>query len=181
MRTVGLHATVPSAVLRVYLQQRRQDRLCSARRLLRCLAVFLVLVLVTMTVMRGLQVLGPPSVLSALLLAFAAWTVAVFHDYSVHSRRIDSRFCLARLDSVRRLLAARERAPKAQNATARCVAAAVVTDDRLELHAQARTLEWEIDESEHRVERALLGGAVAAALVALALGAAVTAVAVSLS
>ncbi len=181
MRTVGLHATVPSAVLRVYLQQRRLDRLCSARRLLRCLVMALVLVLVTMTVMRGPQVLGPPTVLIALLLALAAWAVGVFHDYSVHSRRIDSRFCLARLDSVRCLLAAPEPAPKVENATARRAGADVVTNDQLELHAQARTLEWEIDESEQRVERALLVGAVAAALVAVALGAAITAIAVSIS
>ena len=181
MRTVGLHATLPSAVLRVYLQQRRLDRLCSVRRVVRWLAMALMLVLVTMTVMRGPSVFGPPTVLIALLLALTAWAVAVFYDYSVHSRRIDSRFCLARLDSVRRLLAVRERAPKVDNATARRVGADVVTHDQLELHAQARLLEWEIDESEQRVLRALLVSAVAVGFVAVALGAAVTAIAVSIS
>ncbi|MEO5744790.1 MAG: hypothetical protein ABIQ53_09415 [Terracoccus sp.] len=181
MRTVGPHATVPSAVLRVYLQQRRVARLCRARRLVRWLAMALVLVLVTMTVMRGLRVLGPPIVLVALLLAFGAWVVGVLNDYRVHSRRIDSRFCLARLASVRRLLAARERAQKVESAMARRAGADVVTIDQLELHAQARTLESEIDESEQRVERALIVGAAAAACVAVALSAAVAAIAVSLS
>lgn len=182
MLTVGPHGTVPSAVMRVYLQQRRLDRIRSARRAARWLIVALVLVLVTMTVMRGPSLLGPPTVVTAMILALTAWVVAVSYDYRVHSRRIDSRLCLVRLESVRRHLEAREHGRKGKSAGARRPGADVLTENHLlELHAQVRTLESEIDESEQRVEQALLAGAVAAGFAVVALTAAVAASAMSIS
>ncbi len=181
MLTVGPNGTIPSAVMRVYLHQRRLDRLRSARRVARWLTVALVLLLVTMTVMRGPDLLGPPTVVAALIVALAAWVVAVFHDYRVQSRRIDSRLCLVRLDSVRRHLEAREHGRRVESTGARRTGADVLTDEHLlELHAQVRTLESEIDESERRVEQALLAGVVAAGFAVVALTAAVAASATSI-
>ena len=182
MLMVGPHDTVPSAALKVYLQQRRIDRLRSAKRLVRWLTVAMVLVLVTMTVLRGPRLLGPPTVLTAILLAVAAWVVAVCYDVRMHSCRLDSRLCLARLEAVLGHLVVREQGQKVDSARARRAGAVVLTNEQpMELRAQVRQLEGEIDESEHRVERALLGGAVAAALGAVALGAAVVASAVAIS
>lgn len=182
MLTVGPHGTIPSAVMRVYLQQRRLDRIRSARRVAHWLAGTLALVLVTMTVMRGLSLLSPPAVVTSLILALAAWIVAVFHSYRVHSCRIDARLCLVRLESVRRHLESREHSRKVESAGARRPGADVLTDDHLlELHAQVRTLESEIEESEKRVEQALLAGAVAAGAAVFALTAAVATSAMSIS
>lgn len=183
MPTAVPYDAAPSAVLRVYLQQRHLDRLRAARRVARWLCLSLVLVLVTMTVMRGTTVLAHSAVVVALLLSLAAWIVAKGQDYRVHSSRLDSRVCLARLDSVRRHLAARETGQRVERASAceRRHGADVLTGDhRQELHTQVRALESEIDESERRVERALLVGAVSAALGAVALGAAVGASALSI-
>ena len=172
--TADPYDAAPSAVMRVYLQQRRVDRLRSARRLARWLAVALVLVLITMTVLRGPRALATPAVIVALAAALASWAVTVFHDYRLQSSRIDSRLCLARLESVRRHLAAREQDRKVKTAKARRAGLNVLTDDHVqELHAQVRELECEIDESEQRVEHALVVGTVAAAFGAVALGAAV--------
>ncbi len=182
MPTAVPYEAAPSAVLRVYLQQRHLDRLRSARRVARWLCLSLVLVLVTMTVMRGTTVLADAAVVVALLLSLAAWMVAMGADYRVHSSRLDSRVCLARLDSVRRHLAARGPGQSVERARERRPGTDVLTDDhRQELHNQVRTLESEIDESERRVERALLVGAVAATVRVVALGAAVGASALSIS
>lgn len=184
MPTAVPHDAAPSAVLRVYLQQRRLDRLRSARRVARWLSVTLMLVLVTMTVMRGSTLLTDAAVVVALLLSLAAWLVAMVANYRVHSSRLDSRVSLARLDSVRRHLATRDTGPRVERArvTQGRPGADVLTDDhRLQLHTQVRTLESEIDESEHRVERALLTGAVSATVGAMALCAAVGASALSIS
>lgn len=164
----------PSAVMRVYLHQRRVDRMRSVRRLAGWLTAGLVLVLVTMTVMRGLPVFTSPAAIVALLVGLTAWLVAVVQDFRLHSSRLDSRVCLARLDSVRRHLAVREPQRKRENTNARRAGADVLTgDDVHALHSQVRELEAEIDESEERVEQALLLGTVAASFGAVALGAAV--------
>lgn len=182
MTTASPYDAAPSAVLRVYLQQRRVDRLHSARRLARWLAIALVLLLVTMTAMRGPAVLRDTTVAVLLLVSLAAWVVGVVHDYRVHSSRLDSRLCLARLDSVRRDLAVHGPRNRRENMRSRRTGADVLAGvDVHALQSQVRQLEHEIDESEQRGERALLVGAVATALAAAALVAAVGASALSIS
>ncbi|MDN5764266.1 MAG: hypothetical protein L0H96_10230 [Humibacillus sp.] len=183
MPTAVPYGAAPSAVLRVYLQQRRLDRLRSARRVARWLSVALVLVLVTMTVMRGTTLLADAAVAATLLLGLVAWLVAMVATYRVHSSRLDSRVSLARLDSVRRHLDTRDTGPRVERARVpegRPGTDVLTEDHRLELHTQVRTLENEIDESERRVERALRVGAVSATLGAVALFAAVGATALSM-
>lgn len=182
MPTAGSYDAAPSAVLRVYLQQRRVDRLRAVRRLSRWLTIALALLLVTMTVMRGPFFLGAATVIVALVVSLAAWVVAVVNGYRVHSGRLDSRVCLARIDAVRSQLAVHGRPTRRENAGAPRAGADLLTGgDVHALQLQVRQLEHQIDQSEQRVERALLVGAVAAALGAAALGAAVGASALSIS
>ncbi|MEO6997993.1 MAG: hypothetical protein ABI112_07920 [Terracoccus sp.] len=182
MPTAGPYDAAPTAVLRVYLQQRRVDRLRAARRLARWLTIALALVLVTMAVMHGPAVLGATTAAFALVVSLAAWVVAMVNDHRVHSGRLDSRICLARIDAVRRQLAVQAPPTRRENAGSRRTGANVLTGgDVHALHSQVRQLEHEIDDSEQRVERALLVGAMAAALGAAALGAAVGASALSIS
>ena len=165
---------VPSAVMRVYLQQRRFDRLRSVRRVARWLSAALVLVLITMTVLRGPTVFGSSTVIGALLVALTGWVVAVVHDFRMQSGRLDSRVCLARLESVRGHLCSRDPQRKRESSPSRRAGANLLTGDDLHsLQAQVRELEHEIDQSEQRVEHALGVAAVASALATVALAAAI--------
>lgn len=161
-----------SAVVRMYLQQRRLERLRSARRLARGLALALVLVLIFVTVTRGPTVSESMTGIVALLLSLAAWMAATAADFRVHSSRIDARVGQTRLGSVRRHLGAPE-TPSRGERTRRSGADVLTVNHQQKLHEQVRTLEHEIDESDQRAQRALLAGAVAAALGAVSLGIAV--------
>ena len=157
-----------SPLMQVYDQQQRFDRLASLRALARAMTIFALVILVANTI--GLDRTPPRALLPRALIGagLSIWLAAFALDYQVHSNRLNSRMIMMRLLAARTEVDEIEwDPPRSSPRAAFWVPVTVRCIDQL--HAKVSQLETALEQSEHKVERALLASSTAALTSTLAI------------